>query len=371
MPSTRFTNTAEDPSITFELPTGPMTIYLHGNAPQLSPLAGLGSRNVVEQRQQSQQSQQQQALSGAAPAEVAANVIPPGSHWAAAPHWHELHTEHFIVAKGFALVRVRGEHVIVGSADEENEEEGNYEEGGAEGGVVNNNNNADHWRTSKSSKRPVAAVLDIPPYTIHGFSRADVPGPVADQAWAKYYEARRGQQGSMSRKGGGARNVRHGAWTQRDVVLFEWTTPSDGAKEVFFRNTMSYFRDHLQPLLTELIKPHHSPCSPSSVAQHQQDSRKQKGQNGVLGRWSHAVAAAVKIAVQVPRLVFQMAHMDNHMLLLDNGLGVNKDGGVSRLSLGISHGMYGAAKRVGGLLGWRHWWEEYTPERLRETAERL
>ncbi|KXJ90496.1 hypothetical protein Micbo1qcDRAFT_196028 [Microdochium bolleyi] len=353
MPRTKFTNTADDPSVTFAQPSGPITIYLHGSdtLPDIAAAA-------------------EQALPVPV-GEVATSVIPPGSRWAASPHWHELHSEHFIIARGFALVRIRGDYVIVGSADEDDDEDDD-DEAEVPAAESANGSEARH-RTRQdnhvASRKAPLTVLNFPPFTIHGFSRADVPGPIADRAWAEY-EAKNG--GAVGAAAAGQKkkkktSVRYGAWTKRDVVLLEWTAPSDGAKELFFRNGMSYFRDHIQPLLPDVGA---MPPPPPQRRDTQDPAGEQAVGHGGKG-WRTAVTSAAQIAMHIPRLVYHMAYVDNHLLVLDNRLGMKKDGGVSGFSLGLSHTVYFVAKKIGGLLGWRYWWEEYTPVRLREAARRL
>ncbi|KAH7029513.1 uncharacterized protein B0I36DRAFT_364047 [Microdochium trichocladiopsis] len=384
MPRTTFTNTAEDPSITFELPNGPMTLYFHGNMPpdfqpadpvqgatplvtsaRDGPPAAAAAVAAAEKRRTGWN------LLPVPQSDVAASVIPPGSHWAAAPHWHELHTEHFVVVRGFALVRIRGEYLVVGSSSSSS---GSSKVAGSDnaGGVVVEDNGDDGRRRRTDTAAIAQTVLEIPPFTIHGFSRADVPGPAADRAWAEYESRNRGVPG--------AERHRYGAWREQDVVLFEWTSPSDGKKELFFRNMMSYFRDHLQPLLADILEPH-----PSSLRRRRQGENDNgaglgaglEGRRGGVSRgewarsWPRAATSALRILVQIPPLVFSLAHLDNHMLLLDNRLGVKHDGGVSAVSLALSHGLNAVVKRVGGWFGWRSWWDEYTPVRLRTVAASL
>lgn len=264
---TQFTNTAADPTITFALPSGPITMYFPGNIPEGSPpVTGLP----------------------VGPEYVTISAIPPKSQWAALPHWHETHSEHFRVVQGYSLIRLRNKYSIIGPED---------------------------------------PLVNIPPYTIHGFSRADVPGPIADKAWAEYEDRT------------GNKEVRKGDWTEHDILMHEYTSPVNGRKELFFRNSMSYFRDHLEPLLSK------------------------KGVSLAL--------SVPRLLSHLPLLLFHLAHMDNYMLVLDNSLGVTSEGNVSNMSFALSHGLNGFITSVGKLFGWRAWWEPYTPEKLWSVAEAL
>ena len=228
---------------------------------------------------------------GINPVHIITNSIPPKSQWAALPHWHETHTEHFYVSQGYALVRLRNIYSVIGAED---------------------------------------GPVEVPPFTIHGFSRADVTDnkEAAQKAWDEF-AARTGKT-----------EVQFGEWREEDVLVEEWTTPMDRHKEIFFRNLISYYRDYFQPIVT--------------------------GGDA----WTMVVSLP-GLMVHTFKLLACLSYLDNYQLLLDNGLGRSREGGITWLSKGLIYGIMGAARMAGKVFGWRVWWEEYTPDELRGVCEAI
>jgi len=284
---------------------------------------------------------------------IITNIIPPQSNFAVLPHWHESYTEHFRVARGYVLLRLGQRHIIVGPDDGD---------------------------------------IAIRPGVIHGFCRADISisgssgggdekgnggsgGGLdmesADRAW----RSRTAQDGKPGPKS--SVDERNGTWTSEDVLLYEWTTPADGHKEVFFRNMLSYTADHLAPVLHEIQG---------------LQARRQRAAGGGAGglllmvQWVLGMLLVVaKLIRRAPKLVYSVSHMDTYLLLVDDRYGKEPStdkavdgkegedgdwGGPSEWSKRVTYALFAVINVIGKLAGWRVWREEYTPGRLREVAKR-
>lgn len=316
-------NTTQDAEIELAFPEGavrmlyPSPLLSTTDTPSPSPIPGVDASYIV------------------------ANIIPPQSNFAVHPHWHELYTEHFRVARGYVLLRLGQKHIVVGPEDGD---------------------------------------IAIRRGVIHGFCRADISIPggrglgaeSAERAW----RARAAEEGKLG-EGQGSGDERNGAWTAQDVLLYEWTTPANGHKEVFFRNTLSYAAEYIAPVLHEV--------------QSLQARRQQQAVNGGGGLYSMLqwvmgmLWVAARLVSRIPPVLYSVAHMDTYFLLLDDRygreMGAEKaaDGkggeddewdGPSQTSRRVTYALFAVFNTVGKLAGWRVWRDEYTPERLRAVAER-
>ncbi|KAB8606213.1 hypothetical protein FH972_025844 [Carpinus fangiana] len=101
-------------------------------------------------------------------------------------------------------------------------------------------------------------------------------------------------------------------WMSKDVIVEEWTSPVDGMKEIFFRNLFSVIHD---------------------------SSR-------VYG-WKTEL-----------QLMMVQSHCDNYPVIVSD----------SRIWQPLTHVLFFFAVLLGGWLGLKPWYDEYTPPRLRGVA---
>jgi len=95
------------------------------------------------------------------------------------------------------------------------------------------------------------------------------------------------------------------------VEVEEWTDPDDGFHEVFFRNIMSIFMD-----------------------------------------------ADEKIGIKAGMQIWtSIAYLDNYVVLAPGMMGYY-----------LTHTIYGIGAWLGWLVGYKSWYEEYTPQQLRAVA---
>jgi hypothetical protein len=194
----------------------------------------------------------------------------PGSAGSIPPHWHETHREHVRVISGYMLITVGTVTKLYGPED---------------------------------------GVADIPPYTIHAMQRGDT-------AFARRYW-------------GDVKGMKEG-WEKEDVVTQEWTTPSDGQKEVFFRNSMSFFMDYFEPVL----------------------------------RRGAGIMDVPDMLVSGVQLLNITSHCDNYGLMVPLALGRAADGRVSWVGKGPTYALHAFALGIAKMSGWQFWKAEYTPIEL-------
>lgn len=199
-------------------------------------------------------------------------TVPVGSAWTPGRHWHNNHTEHFKVLSGAILVTINNNSFVVTGA---------------------------------------SPTLTIPRKARHELMRWDCPGRkghqnVAQEAFRKEMLAK-GQSKELEKL------------RAQQVEAEEWTTPTDGEKEVFFRNLLSVISEPRKGILGEML------------------------------RFIHIV------------IIYQ--DLDTRMVILDMG---SEDGNGWR---GMVEEMMwwvvlGVAGLIGGVLGLKPVSEAYTPDRL-------
>ncbi|KAH7035858.1 uncharacterized protein B0I36DRAFT_319222 [Microdochium trichocladiopsis] len=164
--------------------------------------------------------------------------------------------------------------------------------------------------------------------------------------------------------------------------MYEWTTPADGHKEVFFRNMLSFAKDDVEPLLSEI-----------AVLQREREQQRNKGNAaaawiGSLWWFLGMLWVVARLLARLPKGMYSVAHMDTFFLLVDDRYGKGPQGRVgqhnralkegadewdrpSRRSRAVTYMLFAVLKVIGRVGGWKVWKEEYTPERLRNVARSM
>jgi mannose-6-phosphate isomerase-like protein (cupin superfamily) len=202
--------------------------------------------------------------------------IPAKSQWETPLHWHETHTEYFRVTKGYAVVTVGNDTNVFGPDD---------------------------------------GVVEILPYTIHAFSRADNPN------WRHLLD----QNAAAKKRFEGLNRD----WQLEDVDVEEWTSPADGAKEIFFRNGISFFADEIRPLICDGVQ------------------------------WGNVPQLAAR---GLQSMAFQ-SYMDNYMLICGN-LGRSSSGSANAIGRYTTYAVLGISRIATSIFGWDLWQKSYVPRRL-------
>ncbi|PVH85722.1 hypothetical protein DL98DRAFT_650684 [Cadophora sp. DSE1049] len=116
-------------------------------------------------------------------------TLPVGSTWTSGLHWHETHTEYLQVLSGAALITLNHVTRIYTAAD---------------------------------------GVVTVPRYARHEWQRASRVGELGLDFGLS--------SSAASSSGVQTQNSRLEMLVEQDLIVREWTSPTDGQKEIFFRN---------------------------------------------------------------------------------------------------------------------------------------
>ena len=229
----------------------------------------------------------------------------PGSSLTTGRHWHITHTEHLQVKHGAALITVHNTSRIYTPAD---------------------------------------GIVTVPRKARHEWARWDCPGRKGHQLTAQEtFRRKLRDESARGEREEGDSNVGEDElkrYEAEDLQVVEWTDPTDGEKEIFFRNLFSVL----------------------------QESVWEK-------KYGTFVGGGV---VKTLHLFTVMKELDNMLVLLDLGV-VDEEGvdggwwnwGKAKVEEGIMEVVMGGAAVVGGwVFGLKAVNVEYTPRRLLEMWER-